>query len=263
MNAHIADCAAAGHRVDHAQHGGFYLQAEVNAQERLELREGSSFLAWRDTPSPHLERLRGTHQGGDRVVIVEGLNPPDPFVIRFASTPLGDQGFESTELLGRFAAAVDPAVPLGLRRFPRAGAVRPPALEDVPQAPGAGATDALRTARLAVLAYPDTPFIEAMVLGVPAIGLWNPAHWRLREDARPAFAALEEAGVLFASPEAAAAQVSEVYAGASEWWSSGDVAAAREEFLTRFAPPGDWLAAWSTHLRPMRGGRPVSDRPRT
>ncbi len=255
MNTHMAECAASGHRVDHAQHGGFYLQAQVNAQERLELREGSTFLAWRDTPSPHLERIRDTHQGGDDVVLVEGLNPPDPFVVRFASTPLANQGYESAEMLGRLAEAVDGAVPLALSRFPRSGARRPPALERLAPSQGAGAIGAMRAARIAVVAYPDTPLIEAMVMGVPTIGLWNPRHWQLRESVRPLFERLRGAGLIADTPEEAAARVVDVYRDAPAWWASSDVAAARRNFVDALAPAGDWLEAWSRHLRSMASPR--------
>jgi putative transferase (TIGR04331 family) len=236
--------------VDHVQHGGFYLQARTNPQERLELREGSRFLGWREVPSPHLERIRGTHMGGTDIVVVEGLNPPDPFVIRFASTPLANQAYESNQQLEHFARAAG-ELPLTLRRFPRAGASRPAALRALPPARGASAVEAMRSGRLVLVAYPDTPFFEAMVLGVPTIGLWNPAHWEPRPDAAPALRALTDAGIVFDSPEQAAARVREVHPRADDWWASDEVADARGLFIARFAPPGDWLAVWSAYLRAM------------
>jgi putative transferase (TIGR04331 family) len=260
MNGHIAACAAAGRRVDHAQHGGFYLQARVNAQERLEIRDDSTFLAWRSTPNPHLERLRDTHRGGTDVVIVEGLNPPDPYVLRFASTPLGDQGWQSSELLEALVARTGLARShLRLKRFPPVipGVRYPPLLAGLPHQMPLGvhsATDWMARARVAVIAYPDTPLVQAIVLGVPVLGLWNPAFWELREDARRPFEELAAAGVLFSDPADAAARLDEVYDHADEWWASSEVAAAREAFIARFAPPGDWLGAWSAHLKGMGAG---------
>jgi putative transferase (TIGR04331 family) len=90
-----------------------------------------------------------------------------------------------------------------------------------------------------------------MVMGVPVLGLWNPAHWELRDDARAPFDALADSGVLFSDPAEAAARLEEVYDHADDWWVSSEVAAAREAFIARFAPAGDWLDAWSAHLKGM------------
>ncbi len=126
QNEHVARCAAAGRRIAFAQHGGFYLQAPVNAQERLEVRSDCDFLSWgaegpgvRPMPTPRLERIRDTHAGGDAVVIVEFLEPPDAYPLRFASQPMANQAYAPSRLLAELVEAADLSrTHLVLKRFP-------------------------------------------------------------------------------------------------------------------------------------------------
>jgi putative transferase (TIGR04331 family) len=263
QNEYIARSRAAGRRVAFSQHGGFYLQAVVNAAERLEIRPDADFLSWgatgdriRPLPTPRLERIRGTHQGGSAVVIVEFLEPPDSHPLRLASQPMANQAFGPSRMLTELVEFVGRARPqLVLKRFPShldPHRRRPAALEALPHAfaPG-GAVDWMRQARVAVIPYPDTPFIEALVLGVPTVGLWDPALWELRDDARAPFDALTEAGVIHSDPKAAAAHVDAIYDDPSTWWDAPATRAARDAFIERFARPGDWLPAWSAYLRDL------------
>jgi hypothetical protein len=266
-NEFLGRCAEAGKPIAFAQHGGFYLQALVNGQERLERRRGSVFLSWggegegvRPLPSPYLQRLRDSHRGGDRVVLVEWIVPPDPYLIRFAATPLGNQGIRQGSMLPDFVRSVDRLRDrLFLKRFPSfvAGAERDPAVTALPHQPPLLRSTAPRlmaVARLAVVTYPDTPFIESLVIGVPTIGLWDPELWELREEARAPYDALREAGVVFSDPRAAAAQMERIYDRAPAWWASSEIQDARREFLERFAIAGDWLSDWSAFLRQLGGG---------
>jgi putative transferase (TIGR04331 family) len=114
-------------------------------------------------------------------------------------------------------------------------------------------------ARVAVVTYPDTPFIEAMLLGVPTIGLWPSALWELRDDAREPFDLLKEVGVIFEDPVAAAARLDVAAIDPEAWWGSADVQAARRAFLARFAAVGRRpLEPWVTYLRSLSRGASTS-----
>ncbi|HMS61572.1 MAG TPA: hypothetical protein PKD63_04770 [Solirubrobacteraceae bacterium] len=266
QNEFVARCAIAGRRLAFAQHGGFYLQAPVNAQERLEVREGSEFWSWgvtgpglRRVPTPRLERIRDTHVGGELVTLIEGVHPPDSYLLRFASTPLGNQVYDGPERLASFVQASSPAVRqrMRLKRFPAELGVAPrlAPLEHLATSgpPAAGtAVEWMRASRLVVVSYPDTPFLEALVVGVPTVGLWNPAHWEWRDELRELIADLGNAGVVFAEPLAAAEHVNLVLSqGVQEWWSEPSVAAARSAFVDRLVPRGDWRDAWVSGLRDL------------
>jgi putative transferase (TIGR04331 family) len=264
-NEFLARCAEAGRPLAFVQHGGTYMQARVNGQERLERRRGSTFVSWgargdgvQPLPSPYLARLRDTHRGGSRVVIVEWIEPPDAYVLRFASTPLGNQSYRQSAVIPEFVRALRSVRQhLFLKRFPVpfAGVERAAEAEQLPHQPPALRRTAVRlmaASRMAVLPYPDTAFVEAMVLGVPLVGVWDPQLWEVRDDAQPVFDGLREAGVIFSEPSAAAAQVDDVYERADDWWASAEVRSARAAFLDHFAMAGDWLAGWAGFLGGLR-----------
>ena len=264
QNEFLARCRAAGRRLAFAQHGGMYLQSPVNAQERLEIEAGSLFMSWgasgpavAPTPNPYLERLRDSHRGGTRITIVEALEPPDAYLLRFAGHPLANQGYAAARTLAEMVELLpsERRVHLALRRFPSAigPPSRPKTLEDLPASgPPGGAADWMASSRLAVIPYLDTPFIEAMVIGTPTVGLWNPSRWPLLAELEPLFGRLREAGILHAEAASAAAHIDAIYDDAGGWWTTPEVLALRAEFVQRFAVPGDWLGAWSRQLRELR-----------
>ncbi len=265
QNDFLGRSRAAGRRLAFVQHGGMYLQSPVNAQERLEIEPGSPFLSWGaqgpdvlPTPHPYLERIRGSHRGGTRITLVEALEPPDVYVIRFAGHPLGNRGYEIARMLAemveRLPARLRPR--LALKRFPNPMALpaRPGVLERLPwRGPRGGAVAWMARSRLAVIPYLDTPFIEAIVVGTPTVGLWNPAHWPLLEEVEPLFERLRAVGIVHGDPASAASHIDSVYDDIDGWWDAPDVRMCRAEFLARFAVPGDWLEAWARQLRRLAG----------
>ena len=263
QNEFIARSQAAGKTLSFVQHGGYYLQSRVNGHERLELRDDATFLSWggrashaRPLPNPRLERLRGRHRGGTDVLLIEWIQPTDPYLILFSSMPLGNQQYATAKRLAEFVGAVRGARDaLALKRFPyhiEVDPERPQALAELPHRPPRRVFTAIgwmARSRVVVVPYPDTPFIEAMVMGVPTIGLWDPDMWELRDDARPAFDALEAAGVIHRDPIAAATHVDSIYADPRRWWDGPATREARERFIERFAAPGDWLSSWAAYIR--------------
>lgn len=263
-NDFIGRCRAAGRPVSFLQHGGSYLQLRLHPFGRLERPPGTTFLSWgargpgiEPAPVPKLERLRDSHRGGDRVVLVEWVHPPASYPVLFSSVPLANQGYDISARLGRLVERVRiDRRHLVLKRFPTfvEEVAREPALAGLESdAAGAAvaATDWMRSARLVVIPYPDTPLIEALLIGVPVIGLWSPDLWEMRDDAARPFEELTRLGVVHSDPAAAAAQLDRVYDHADEWWSDEGIQAARRRFLGRFAIGGDWRARWSQLIRAM------------
>jgi putative transferase (TIGR04331 family) len=267
QNAYLVACRAAARRLTFAQHGGFYLQTAVNGHELLEFRSGGTFLSWGargegivPAPSPRLAALRDHHRGGRHVVVVEYLQPPDTYVMRFASHPLANQVYAHDRQLVEFLGRLTPSTRdrVVLKRFPShlPAVARAPELAALPHdgpARSRRAVDWMTHAGLAVVSYPDTPFVEAMLLGVPTIGLWPASLWELRDDAREPFDLLAAAGVVFDDPAPAAAQLDTVAADPTRWWRGSEVQAARTAFLARFAAVGPRpLEPWLAHLRSLR-----------
>lgn len=263
QNEFLARCRTAGRRFAFSQHGGMYLQSPVNAQERLELGPDSVFWSWGadgtgviPTPNPYLDQLRDSYRGGTRITIVEALEPPDAYVVRFAGHPLANQGYETRQMLADLVRSLPESrrFHLALKRFPSptSAPARPDVLEAVPaDGPAGGASGWMAASRLAVIPYLDTPFIEAMVIGTPTIGLWNPQRWLLRPDLEPLFERLREVGIFHSNAASAAAHIDRVYDDVNRWWTMPKVSASRAEFIARFAMPGDALAAWTGRLREL------------
>jgi len=264
-NEFLGRSAAAGKVVAFGQHGGATFQLAVAATERHMHRDGRRYISWaasvgtnvRPAADPYVQTLRDTHEGGTSVLLVEWMTPPYSYVFRFTSTPLGNQVFAEQARLPRFVEAAGRIrAHLLLKGFPghEAASARDPILSALPLAdrrPARPAPYWMRSARLVVCSYPDTPFIEAMAVGVPTLGLWDTKLWEMRPDAAVHFDRLEQLGVVHSEPERCAAKLNEVYETADAWWASPEIEAARRAFLDRFALAGDWRREWSAELREL------------
>ncbi|MEA2494982.1 MAG: hypothetical protein QOJ29_2893 [Thermoleophilaceae bacterium] len=262
-NEYLARCGAGDAPIAFVQHGGAYFQAAV--MDWVELRPDTQFFSWgvqapgvRPVTSPHLAKLADSHvPGGDEIVVVEDIVTAALFVTRFSSEPMGNQRLELFDRLSRLATAVDEPTrrSLRLKRFPGAGVRRPPAVETLPPPAGRGAVSAsaaMRSARVAVVTYPDTPFLEALVIGVPTIGFWDPGRWEMTPVAAALYEQLEAADIVIADPERAAAHLDAIHDDPASWWASAAVQAARGAYLDYFVRRGDWLADWGAALRDLR-----------
>ncbi len=118
--------------------------------------------------------------------------------------------------------------------------------------PGAGITawQWNRQARLAVVTYPDTTFIEALALNAPTIGVWRRDLWVMRPDVQLLFDALAEVGIVHHDPASAASHTAAVYDRANAWWGTTDVQRARTMFLDRLGlSDPQWRSRWQQFLR--------------
>jgi putative transferase (TIGR04331 family) len=103
-----------------------------------------------------------------------------------------------------------------------------------------------------VVTYPDTTFIEAMVMNSPTIGLWNPDHFEMAADAAPYFDAFVKQGVVYSDPVSAARQLERVYDSAGDWWAAERIQSARRDFIGRFGRSGNWIREWGALLNEWR-----------
>ena len=95
--------------------------------------------------------------------------------------------------------------------------------------------DSLENARLYVCDHLSTTFAEALSANKPTILFWDPADNLLRPEAEPYYNELRLAGILYDTPEDAAAAVGEAYYDIERWWNDPDRQAIRLKFCDRFA----------------------------
>ncbi|WP_075792942.1 LIC12162 family transferase [Massilia putida] len=95
----------------------------------------------------------------------------------------------------------------------------------------------------------STTFIEALAAGIPTILFWDHGANELRPEAVDSYAQLREAGILFDSPEAAAAAVNAIQHDVAAWWNKPARQRAVATFRARFAhTDADAIAVWQAEL---------------
>lgn len=108
----------------------------------------------------------------------------------------------------------------------------------------------IRRARLAVIEYCGTAVLDALAADAPTVLYWDSRLWELRDEAVPYFEGLRRVGILWDSPEKAAAKIIKIYDDPRSWWKSDTVQEARRNFVDRFAlGRSDWLAHWVQALK--------------
>lgn len=114
--------------------------------------------------------------------------------------------------------------------------------------------DSLEACRLYVCDHLSTTFIEALYVNKPTILFWSEKINPLREDARPYYDLLRQAGILFDSPEAAAHAVDEVYHDVETWWNANARREAVSKFCSRYAMQvPDAVGMWAREFRSIAG----------
>jgi putative transferase (TIGR04331 family) len=107
----------------------------------------------------------------------------------------------------------------------------------------------LENCRLYVCDHLSTTFVEALAVNKPTILFWNPRANELRSEAQTYFDLLIDSGILFDTPELAAAAVAAVYYDVENWWNEPRRQDAIQKFCDRFARTSpDAISIWNTEL---------------
>lgn len=263
-----AECAARGTRLWGIQHGGSYGMAGSSSIESFERDVCDRYFTWgwaktdgdprlRDLPAPMLSRIAPVSPGDDILFVSTSL---DLHNIRLTRDTNGAGAADAIERQARFLRALPgPARGHALVRLFRhdwGWSHRERLLELFPETKFDDSSvpfgRRMREARLVVVDTPSTPMLETLAEDVPCLMTWRADAWTIRPSARPYFDAFREVGVLFESPEEAAAQAARVYKDPRAWWNEPARRAARLKFTRTFAlSDPDWISAW---LREIRAG---------
>lgn len=107
----------------------------------------------------------------------------------------------------------------------------------------------LNESKLFIGTYNATTHLETFAANFPTVMFWNSEHWELRSSAQPYFDELRNVGILYDSPESAAAKVNEISNDPISWWQQTEIQAAKDEFCFQFArTSNNWLKDWRSEL---------------
>jgi putative transferase (TIGR04331 family) len=259
----LGNAIDAGERVMPAQHGGTYGWGDALSISAECDYAHDSFISWGWTdqqeyagrfvplPSPLLSRNLGKPTGanGDIVMIGHAMRAFNP---RLDFVPCS---LEYRRRKPRFIGALLPEVAARLRYRPYH---LPETFEDstwlngiYPRLPIVeGLLDeAMLAAKLVVLDHPGTTLAISLAANIPTVACWDRDLWPLARQAEPLFNQLEDAGILFGEPEAAAAQVNAVWPRVQDWWNEPGRQEVRRAWCHRFARASThWQFDWLTKL---------------
>lgn len=110
----------------------------------------------------------------------------------------------------------------------------------------------LDNCRLYVCDHFSTTFAEALAANKPTILFCNPETNTFRAEAQPHFDLLKQSGILFDTPEAAAAAVAAVHGDIEAWWNAPQRQTAIQSFCYRYARTSpEAFDLWSKELKRM------------
>jgi putative transferase (TIGR04331 family) len=264
-----AEAAECGRRLITVQHGAYGI-SRFNVCERYEAAVGASFWVWgwsepaecstRNMPSPKLSqlltrRLRSASRKTGAILFVATETPR--YLHRFQSMPTGTQWTRYLAWELRFLEAVPehlrPSILFRPYQRDHGRAIR----ERVSQRFSEIRWDenqpfhrSLESSSLVVIDHPGTAFLEALVANVPMVLFWDPQCWEVRDSAAPYLESLRKVGILWNSPEAAAAMVTKIHQDPCTWWGGEVVQEARQRFAARYAlSRRDWMDRWGRALK--------------
>jgi len=260
-----AEFGERGARLVGVQHGGGYGASKILPQEQFECSISDRWFSygWNDLqrdskvkplPHPRFAPLRTSQGSGSEnqqnILLVATTHPRYSF--RFESHPLN--AFESvlnwrsrfvnrlysnlrSKLIVRLHA-LDYGWCQAQRLYDACGTLR---FDDRKKS----FLNQLGQPKLLIIENLSTVCLEALAANVPTICFWNSKIYELRVEAEPHFDALRKVGILWDSPEAAAAKVAAIYEDPWAWWGSDAVQEARRRFVDRFAfGRKDWVNCW-------------------
>ena len=103
---------------------------------------------------------------------------------------------------------------------------------------------------LCICDHPGTTNFEVLAYNVPTLFFWDPAISFFYENVERDYDELRRAGILYDTPEAAAAAATAVSGSAASWWQDPVRQAARAKFAGRYTRSTDnYIATWARELQ--------------
>lgn len=93
----------------------------------------------------------------------------------------------------------------------------------------------INRSRIVVHSYDSTGILETLSLNIPTIGFWHDLYGEMTLDAKKYYKMLENANILFPTPELAAKHIERYWKNIDSWWSSKVTQSARHDFCSQYA----------------------------
>jgi putative transferase (TIGR04331 family) len=95
--------------------------------------------------------------------------------------------------------------------------------------------DAYTKARIAVVDYDGTPFLECMSMDYPVILIQNPDLEPIRESAQPYYKKLKDLNILHENTLTAVAHINDIWGDIDAWWYDDETIKAKKIFVDQYA----------------------------
>ena len=256
------------------QHGGTFGMASINQSEEHQIKIATKYSAWGwadgksskviDLPSIQLSgRKRISSDSSSNLAILHVMSSLPRYFYQYFSMPVAGQFLFYMKNQISFIGALDRDLRDNVKirldlssvsqgwNIPKILAVA--GYDKLIEHSKDPILSLLHDVRLCVCTHNATVFIETLSLNFPTIIFWEPSHHEIRPEAVPFFEILEDAEILFYTPEGAAKKVNNISNDIDEWWSSDQVQSARKEFCQRYAGvSNDWAHEWSDFLLKLK-----------
>jgi putative transferase (TIGR04331 family) len=111
-------------------------------------------------------------------------------------------------------------------------------------------SDSMKNCRLHVSDQLSSTFVDALAVGKPTILFWDRELFKVRLQTETYVDDLRQAGILYDSPEEAAAAVNRVYGDVESWWNDPQRQRAVKKFCRHFGRTSPMaLSEWAQEIR--------------
>ncbi|MBQ9536469.1 MAG: hypothetical protein IJU79_01615 [Desulfovibrionaceae bacterium] len=250
----LARWRGAGNRIGFVQHGGNYGQIRYPCRTALVEYSQHVFLTWgwheyagiagnfKPIPYPQLTPLHNAWCGANNPTILFIGTEMPLFGYRLDSHPTPWQivDYRSAKLKF-FKALPNDLVAQTLYRpyFTLPGTLKDwdyvqKNVADLKKCQGPLEPQMLKS-RLLILDHHGTTWLQALVANIPHLLFWNKDHWPLTDYCNEWLQEFKAVGIWFATPEACAKRVAEIYKDIPKWWQTKPIQRLRRAFCAEFA----------------------------
>jgi len=93
--------------------------------------------------------------------------------------------------------------------------------------------------RLVIHGYDSSGILETLSMNIPTLAFWSGELDHLRDDAKPYYEILREAGIIHFEPESISEKVQNIWSDIETWWGNEKIQSARKTFCEQYAKSCD------------------------